>query len=79
MIDYVTKNGKRIPEDVQIIGFDGIKSSATDEIKITTICQPIEEIAKMSVNGVIALINKREVSHEVLLPVQLFQGKTTKG
>ncbi len=79
VIDYVTRNGKRIPEDVQIIGFDGIKSSATDEIKITTICQPIEEIAKMSVNGVIALINKREVSHEVLLPVQLFQGKTTKG
>lgn len=79
VVDYLIQQGKRVPEDVQIIGFDGIKSSVTDEIKITTICQPIEEIAKSSVGGVIALINKQEVSHEVLLPVHLFQGKTTKG
>lgn len=78
IINFLEKYEISIPDDVQIIGFDGVKSSKRDQIEISTIRQPIEKIAKESVRGIVNLINKENVQQELLLPVQFIQGKTTK-
>lgn len=78
IIKFLETFGVCIPEEVQIIGFDGGKSSSDDQIEISTIRQPIEAIAKESVKGIIALINRQMVSREMILPVKFIQGKTTK-
>ncbi|MDE5977248.1 MAG: LacI family DNA-binding transcriptional regulator [Turicibacter sp.] len=78
VIRFLERHHISIPDDVQVIGFDGVKASNQDQIEISTIRQPIEEIAKESVKGMIQLINKEIVSREILLPVRLIQGKTTK-
>lgn len=68
----------KVPYDVQIIGYDGSKSSAKDTIEISTIRQPIELIATESVNALIGLIDKKEVATEIVLPVKFIKGYTTK-
>jgi len=43
------RRGLRVPEDVSIVGFDGIEASAWTEPPLTTIEQPIAEIARTAV------------------------------
>lgn len=78
VIDFLKKHHISIPDDVQVVGFDGEKSSKRDQIEISTIRQPIEAIGKESVAGIIHLINKESIVKEILLPVHFIQGKTTK-
>lgn len=41
---------KKVPEDVSVIGFDGIDISRYTVPRLTTVEQPVEEIARRSVN-----------------------------
>ena len=42
--------GKKIPEDVSVVGFDGIDNARYYNPTITTIRQPFEDMAKASIN-----------------------------
>ena len=65
----------RIPEDVQIIGFDGIRSFGNLDLYCSTIVQPVEEIAETCVD---LLLNKPKSASLVCLPVNYAYGGTTK-
>lgn len=70
--------GYRIPDDVQIIGFDGIsKFSISDELFVSSICQPIPELAQTCVNMVLSK-DKNMLPSLTLLPVHYKYGGTTK-
>lgn len=77
IIDKLKKYGLRIPEDVQIIGFDGAKSYKNENIKITTIRQPVEKMAEEAVKNLDAVINSKDVEKQITLPVFFIQGETT--
>lgn len=71
------KKGYRIPDDVQIIGFDGIHQFGTEELFVSSICQPIKELANTCVS--ILLSNDQNmVPSLTLLPVKYKYGGTTK-
>ncbi|NOV80399.1 LacI family DNA-binding transcriptional regulator [Clostridium saccharobutylicum] len=78
VIGKLNKLNVDVPEDVQIIGYDGIKSHNNDTIKISTIRQPIESIANESVKALINIINNKEIEKEIILPVRFIKGFTTK-
>ena len=40
--------GLRVLEDVQVIGFDGIRMFGDQEYTVSTIVQPVQEIAEFS-------------------------------
>ena len=67
----------RVPQDVQIIGFDGIRDYVTDEYLCSTIVQPLEQIAQMSVELVLAT-DTSKIQSLVCLPVKYVNGGTTK-
>ena len=80
-IDFIKKLNKyniKIPKDVQVIGFDGSKSSVNDIIKISTIRQPVELIAKEAVKSLINIIENNKVEKEIILPISFINGYTTK-
>jgi DNA-binding LacI/PurR family transcriptional regulator len=79
VISVLKKLGYKIPEDVQVIGFDNIELSGVLIPKLTTIAQPIQEIGNESIRMLNKLI-KKESLEEVhnLLPVQLIERETTK-
>lgn len=73
------KRGKKIPEDIKIIGYDGTEASRSLLPDLTTIKQPIELIAKTSVDILIEKIKGKFNNSEskIALPVSLLEGKTT--
>ena len=80
-IDFINKLDKyniKVPQKVQVIGFDGSKSSVNDTIKISTIRQPIELIAEKAVNSLIDIINNKNTEKEIILPITYINGSTTK-
>ncbi len=80
---YITCNllnemGYRIPDDIQIIGFDGItKFGMTDDLYVSSICQPVPELAQTCVNMVLSK-EKGILPSLTLLPVSYRYGGTTK-
>lgn len=73
------KHGKRVPEDVQLIGFDNIKISTLMTPELTTISQPISEMGERATQVLIDHIEGRKVTTENIFQVNLIQRETTKG
>ena len=78
-IYYLIQNGKKIPEDVQIISYDGFFGDFKDSNVITCVEQPVEEIAKKCINILIDLINKKKPDRENIIKSKFVikqEGKT---
>ena len=80
VMKILKERGFRIPEDVQILGFDGIRKYGIDEssLFVSSMCQPIEELARLCVE---TLLKKRQgtvVPTLSLLPVTYGYGGTTR-
>ncbi|WP_075618258.1 LacI family DNA-binding transcriptional regulator [Paenisporosarcina indica] len=70
----------RVPEDVAIIGFDGIKLTEMVAPEISTIEQPIFELGAMATTHLIDMIEKKNVNSEYTkLDVQLRKRESTLG
>ena len=69
--------GLRVPEDVQLIGFDGIRDFGYKDYVCSTIVQPVPEIAEMCAE-LIAQESRRLQPQLVCLPVTYMPGGTTK-
>lgn len=73
------KAGKRIPEDVQVIGFDNIEMAQILKPRLTTISQNREKIGQFAVESLMKLIHKEEL--EIVhrkIDVELISRETTK-
>lgn len=70
--------GRGIPNDIQIIGFDGARKSAEDFLTHSTIKQPIEKLAFKAVDALLLQINQVGNVRKHILPVEFYEGNTTK-
>ena len=70
--------GLSVPEDVQVIGYDGIRQFGDLDYICSTIVQPLEQMAQMCVDMVLDKDNPKAPSL-VCLPVSYAYGGTTKG
>ena len=77
-IAILEKMGKRIPEDIQIIGYDGIRYGEEREYPLSTIKQPLEDMAKKSVEVLVSIIEGKPHASQIVLPISYIEGKTTK-
>ena len=69
--------GLRVPEDVQLIGFDGIRRFAEEGFHCSTIVQPIARLAETSVE-LLLREDRSNLPSLVCLPVSYAPGGTTK-
>ena len=70
---------KRIPEDIQILGYDGSVAATASYPQLTVIRQPYELLSERIVDCVNTLIQGRQTEKEIILDqVQLIQGSTTR-
>ena len=77
IINSLRSMGQRVPEDVQVIGFDGIRHFGDHEYTCSTIVQPLEEIAEVCVSMVLEK-DEGKAPSLVCLPVTYAYGGTTK-
>lgn len=78
VMDVLKEVGVNVPEDIQIIGCDGIKLSLGKKVILSTIEQPVQQMAEAAVKSLIHLINKEETPQRIILPIRYVEGNTTK-
>lgn len=78
VISILRKLGKRVPEDVQVIGYDGIRLALERDYPLSTIKQPLEEMAIEAVEILLSIIEGAPHKIQSVLPVSFIDGPTTK-
>lgn len=73
----VLEAGKRIPEDISVAGYDGIEMGEYYNPKLTTIKQPVEEIAKKTIRLLLDVIAERREHQQIVFPAQLIEREST--
>jgi len=73
IINAAREIGKEVPKDLKIVGYDDISIAKTIVPPLTTIRQPIEEMAKKTIEIILDQIDGVEVSIENVLPITLVE------
>ena len=72
------KAGKRVPEDLKVVTYDGMDVSRLCYPEVTSVCQNVKFLAQSCAKTVLDLIEGKEpVPHRQVLSVSLQQGQST--
>lgn len=70
---------RRVPDEIMIVGYDGVELSELMTPALTTVVQPIEEIGRLAAKLIIDQVaNNKIEQRENILPVSLKIRQTTK-
>ncbi len=78
VLDQLRRLGIQVPQEVQLIGHDGMRQMNRGAYLLSSIAQPIEAMARAAVENVIHLIRKEPVEELTILPVKFVEGGTTR-
>ena len=67
----------RIPSDVKLVGFDDVEIAKLTTPTITTIHQPIKEMAKLAIELIDSKYKNIEVNEQTILPIELVVRNST--
>ena len=73
-VDWLFRNGRTVPGDVSMVGFDGVPEGAVATPKLTTMEQPMTEIARRAVE---AALGGTQVEGRQMLQARLVVRETT--
>jgi DNA-binding LacI/PurR family transcriptional regulator len=79
-IRALRESGKRVPEDVSVVGFDDIQSAAYQNPGLTTVRQPLRKMGKIAAETVLRRITRRAVEanlKEITVEPELVVRETT--
>ncbi|MFD1796502.1 LacI family DNA-binding transcriptional regulator [Paracoccus aurantiacus] len=71
LMNGLTQGGRRVPQDISVVGFDNIEMSAYTLPPLTTIRQHRAELGRQAAETLLALIEGKEGEEEKILPVEL--------
>ncbi len=69
--------GIRVPDQLKIVGFDDVNIASLTTPRITTIHQPVKEMAQLAIESLIAAYEGKIVPSRTILPVTLVKRETT--
>ena len=77
ILQVAKEKGLNVPADLLVVGYDGTLMTRSILPDLTTVIQPINDIADTAVAILMKRINKEEKKKEYILPVTLWMGKTS--
>ena len=77
-LQYLQENGYRVPDQVRLTGYDNIILSTMCTPKLSTMSQPIDQIAKEAMHVLIRKIQQgSDYNHSVLLKSKFIRREST--
>jgi LacI family transcriptional regulator len=78
-IQALREAGKRVPEDVSVVGFDDIQSAAYQNPGLTTVKQPLRQMGEVAAETLLQRISNpgKDLPNEVVLKPELIVRGTT--
>ncbi len=79
MIDAIREEGLSVPEDISVVGFDGIEITQRTSLKLTTIRQDTKAIGEEAAKNLLAQISgEKDIDKTRTLPPQLILGESCR-
>lgn len=75
-VNYLRSSGKHVPEDISVVGFDGIDLAFMTYPSITTVVQDRYGMGVEAVDSLIQIL-KGEAGKRIVLPARLREGEST--
>ncbi len=75
----LAKRGKRVPQDVKIVGYDDVNLAQMTNPQLTTICQPVHEMAEECISIIIRAARNESYPARTMFHVTLERRGTTCG
>ena len=73
-----TRHGKKIPQEVQLVGFDDVGFGELFIPELTTIHQPIKEMGHLAAEIILKAVNGEPYEKKNVFDVKLIERETTK-
>jgi signal transduction histidine kinase/DNA-binding LacI/PurR family transcriptional regulator len=70
-LEELERRGFIVPYDMAVVGFDDIEHCIAATSSLTTVSQPISEMAMKAVEMLLAKISGKEVSEQIIVPTKL--------
>ena len=77
VMDWLQENGRRVPDDVAVVGFDDIADSRTHTPALTTVRQQAVSMGREAVNLLFRLLNNEEPPSRVVMATELLVREST--
>ena len=78
LLDSLRKLRIRVPEDIGIVGFDGIPFAAISNPRLTTVATPASEMGRLAAASLIRAIQLGSSPEGILLPPELIVRESTR-
>ncbi len=72
-------NGRRVPDDVAVVGFDDIPASAMTHPPLSTVRQPLYEMGRTAASMVMAAVRGESITKRIELPTSLVIRESSGG
>jgi DNA-binding LacI/PurR family transcriptional regulator len=69
-LEWLSARKLKVPDDISIVGFDGVPEAAVSEPPLTTVAQPIAEIGRLAVKAILendGTTNRRQLPVELIV------------
>ncbi len=77
ILQVCAKLGRKVPEEIKVIGFDDVVVAGLTTPPLTTVHQPIKEMSKAAVDAIIDVNKGKRVEKRTILPIRLVKRETT--
>ncbi len=74
----VSKLNKRVPEDISLMGFDGIEISQAMTPRLSTIKQDTRAMGRLAAQKIVSLVEDNDKEEIIYIPSKLLEGKSVK-
>ncbi|MGZ4481881.1 MAG: substrate-binding domain-containing protein, partial [Gaiellales bacterium] len=81
LIEFADRLGLRVPQELSVVGFDNVHFAGLARIALTTVAQPLDELARAGLEMIMGRIQGREAGppRSVFLPATLtVRGSTAR-
>ncbi|MEN9954704.1 MAG: hypothetical protein RLZZ41_368 [Actinomycetota bacterium] len=78
-IAAIEESGLRVPEDISVVGYDGIRLGGLRSVNLTSVAQPLAELGKLAAKRIIERIEKpKSKSQKIRVASELVVRGTTQ-